>query len=295
MTWFRIDDKFAEHPKVRRLAKDRVPAVGVWTLCGVWCADNLGDGFVPTEVVRRYDPRLKHARRLVEVGLWHETEQEGEFGFEFHQWSEHQPTRAEVEEKRRKTAKKVADWRAKRAAQKATEAEQDDTGNPGCNPVTEVVSNPPRNPAPDPTRPDPTRTSPKGEVRTTPSLRSGEPRKRATRIPEDFAITDDMAAWAHEHTPLVRRSETDNFRDYWAGATKNATKLDWVATWRMWMRRAQSDAESRPASPRRSGPRTADDKIRDLQALKTTGTNGPAAPGGLAAPSLYALPRGGSQ
>lgn len=242
MTWFRIDDKFAEHPKVRRLAKDRVSATGLWTLCGVWCADNLSDGFVPAEVVRRYDPRLRMAKRLVEVTLWHEVAREGELGYEFHEWSEHQPTRSEVVEKRRKTAAKVKAWRDKKAAQAAEEFPPEPEDEESCNPVTSGVTNQVSNPAPDPTRPD-LSTSPDGEV--LPSLRSGgarkrtAPAKRATRIPEDFAADAEMVEWARANTPNVGRAETDLFVDYWKQATKNAEKRDWRSAWQVWMRKEQ--------------------------------------------------------
>jgi hypothetical protein len=249
MTWFRIDDKFGEHPKVRRLAKDRVAAVGLWTLCGIWCADNAAvntmDGFVPVEVVRRHDPRLRLAMRLVEVGLWHESTSQDEVGFEFHQWSEHQPTRAEVELRRKKTAAKVAAWRAKKAGREADVATDDPTEEQTCNPVTTEVTNQVSNPAPDPTRPV------KEEEQQTPSLRSGGARKRATpakkastRIPDDFAPTAEMIAWARENTPNVGRVETDDFIDYWrARSGRDAEKVDWPATWRRWMRKSQRDTE----------------------------------------------------
>lgn len=281
--WFRIDDKFAEHAKVRRLAKDRVAAVGLWTLCGVWCADNLSDGFVPAEVVRRHDPRLRLAKRLVEVTLWREVTREGEFGYEFHEWSEHQPTRDEVITKRAKTAKKVRDWRAKKAAQNAAEAEREINGDQVCNPVTNQVGNPPRNPAPDPTRPD-LSTSPDGEV--PPSLRSGGPggkpknKAAATTIPDDFAVTPDMVAWAHRETPLVDgRRETAAFVDHWRQAVRNHRKRDWPAAWRNWMRRAQSDAEARqPRAPRSVGPQrsTTAERVAGWDALLTGPTNLPA-------------------
>jgi hypothetical protein len=52
-----------------------------------------------------------------------------------------------------------------------------------------------------------------------------------------------MIEWARVHTPNVGRAETDKFRDYWsAKAGKDATKLDWVATWRNWMREAEQRA-----------------------------------------------------
>lgn len=64
--------------------------------------------------------------------------------------------------------------------------------------------------------------------------------KRGTRIPDDFTVTPEMRRWAQEHVgQLAGRGETENFIDYWRSATgRNATKLDWVAAWRLWMRNA---------------------------------------------------------
>ncbi len=111
---------------------------------------------------------------------------------------------------------------------------------------------------------------------------------RATRIPDDFAVTDDMITWARENTPLVGRPETDKFVDYWrAKSGKDATKRDWIATWRNWMRRAQDDAERRgPARPQ--GRTTRDDRVNALDAFLVDETNQPdqtmlrALPGGAA-------------
>lgn len=77
--------------------------------------------------------------------------------------------------------------------------------------------------------------------------RERAPKPRATRIPEDFTVTPAMVAWAHENAPHVDgRRETENFVDYWrASATANARKLDWIAAWRTWMRKADSS----PAAP----------------------------------------------
>ena len=63
---------------------------------------------------------------------------------------------------------------------------------------------------------------------------------RASRIPDDFQVTPEMIAWARENTPSVGRRETEDFIDYWHSASgANARKLDWVATWRNWMRKAE--------------------------------------------------------
>lgn len=61
-----------------------------------------------------------------------------------------------------------------------------------------------------------------------------------------------MVAWARQNTPLVGRTDTESFVDYWTAANgSNASKRDWTAAWRNWMRKAQRDAE-RDAQPRRS-------------------------------------------
>lgn len=67
------------------------------------------------------------------------------------------------------------------------------------------------------------------------------PPRRGTRIPEGFAITDSMAAWAAEKIPsdVDLLEETQRFRDYWTAIPgTRGVKLDWEATWRNWMRKA---------------------------------------------------------
>lgn len=72
------------------------------------------------------------------------------------------------------------------------------------------------------------------------------PKKRATRLSEDWRPTAEY--W--EAAALINKSITQEwftstaskFRDYWiAKSGKDATKADWLATWRNWIRR---DVES---------------------------------------------------
>jgi len=72
----------------------------------------------------------------------------------------------------------------------------------------------------------------------------GGPRKRGTRIPEPFMLTHDMREWAATEVPTVDvDASTRRFVDYWrAESGAKATKRDWVATWRNWLRR---DADTR--------------------------------------------------
>jgi hypothetical protein len=75
-----------------------------------------------------------------------------------------------------------------------------------------------------------------------------------------------MRVWATTETPgLDIERATDKFIDYWRGKSgKDATKADWPATWRNWLRR---DFEDHPphtngngrASPIR--PSTTDQRV----------------------------------
>jgi len=62
---------------------------------------------------------------------------------------------------------------------------------------------------------------------------------RGTRLPADFKVTPEMAAWARKEAPgLDLNRATAEFADYWrAVAGAKGVKLDWVATWRNDMRR----------------------------------------------------------
>jgi len=83
---------------------------------------------------------------------------------------------------------------------------------------------------------------------------SAGPRKRGTRIPDDFAVTPEMVAWARERVPHVDgRLETEKFVNHWQAKTgRDATKLDWIATWRNWMLNATSRSPA-GASPNGNG------------------------------------------
>lgn len=81
------------------------------------------------------------------------------------------------------------------------------------------------------------------------------PRKRGTRIPDDFAVTAEMVAWVRQHCPTVDgRTETERFTDHFRAAPgQKGVKLDWVATWRNWMRTA-AERQPRTAPSRHLAP-----------------------------------------
>jgi hypothetical protein len=90
--------------------------------------------------------------------------------------------------------------------------------------------------------------------------------KRATRIPDDFLVTPDMLTWARENTPGLNIGlSTEKFIDYWRSKGTNATKTDWVATWRNWLR---SDHERNPGVQNgRASPRLSTGEQRALAAV----------------------------
>ena len=69
-------------------------------------------------------------------------------------------------------------------------------------------------------------------------------RKRSRTIPDDFVLTEEMRQWCIDGKVVSDpEQEFAKFCDYWRGNGK--TKLDWVATWRNWMRNADTYASQR--------------------------------------------------
>lgn len=140
MTWFKVDDGLAVHPKV--LAAGNM-AMGLWVRAGSWCAANLTDGHLPRTMIAPLDGRKRDADRLIKAGLWIETSG----GYQFVDWSDWQPTKEQVRADREATKKRVSRWR---------EQHRNDVTNDVTNGVTNTVGNGATNAAP--TRPVPSRS-----------------------------------------------------------------------------------------------------------------------------------------
>ena len=228
MAWFKVDDKLHSSPKLLRIPrKYRLSALGLWTLAGSWSADQLTDGKVPDYMVEEWGGTKVLVDWLVKADLWQKVDDVSQFK----NWSEYQPTRAEIEAERDKNREKLRKWRERnRGSNEGVTGLQD-----GSKPVS--------NPAPDPTRPDPTRPDQYKEE----AAASSSPRKRATRLQEDFTVTPEMRLWAASKAPDADlNTETEKFINYWvAKSGKDATKLDWTATWRNWILNAKT-SNTRP-------------------------------------------------
>lgn len=236
MATFPLSDGFYADPAFLGLSGD---AVALWTRSVSWSTHHLTDGFVPTSalaVLQVHDEQSP--AELVARGIWKRTRG----GFRFVVWPR-QASSDYVE--------------AKRDADRARQQRRRTSTPPPSRRDTRVT--PPRLAAESQVGHTPLIFSSKRqeiqdkEHQQTPSSSVGA-RKRACRIPADFTVTEDMISWARQNTPLVGRADTDQFVDYWTAASgSRASKMDWPAAWRTWMRKAQRDAE-RDAQPRRTRP-----------------------------------------
>jgi len=71
---------------------------------------------------------------------------------------------------------------------------------------------------------------------------SASPRKNGTRLPAEWTLPGGWGDWALKEQPTWTQAHlqtvADQFRDHWhAAAGQNASKMDWHATWRNWVRR----------------------------------------------------------
>ena len=98
MAWFKTDDQLPDHHKARKVRKSHpvkrrdASPFGLWVLAGAWS----NDGFVPLEILEDWDDdAFEVAERLVNAGLWHPTEREGEPGYVFHDWHDQNPAKGD--------------------------------------------------------------------------------------------------------------------------------------------------------------------------------------------------------
>ena len=75
---------------------------------------------------------------------------------------------------------------------------------------------------------------------------SKESTNKASQIPDDFSVTEDMRSWATEKHPQVDIDKaTLNFIDYWKSKPKDNKQLDWTRTWQRWIRTTRPEVKPR--------------------------------------------------
>ncbi|MDZ7904937.1 MAG: DUF1376 domain-containing protein [Cypionkella sp.] len=71
---------------------------------------------------------------------------------------------------------------------------------------------------------------------------------RGSRLSVDWYLPKDWGDWAVSEGLCIDdiRMQADQFQDYWTGkAGAAANKVDWFATWRMWVRKFIADSKGR--------------------------------------------------
>ena len=249
---FNVDLGFYDSEEVLSIPrKIRAAAVGVWTLCGCYAANKLSDGYVSNEMLKQLGctPVIRAALMATKPEpLWVDDAHMG--GIWFTRWAKWQRTSAEVKAYREADAERKR--RAREAKRNATTSNDDETsGRTSGGPSSSV--------RPDSGTP---KTETKTETETTTANAVERPRKRAHRLPDDWRPDQqviDQMKFDHPHVDL--RAEHEKFCDYWtAKSGKDATKHDWNATWRNWIRRAAE----RPSTPHLravNGGSAVDDKV----------------------------------
>ena len=148
MAWIKIDDQFSDHPKVIAAG----PLAAWLHICGLtYCGRYLTDGLIPLGQLRKLadvDNAIELAARLVEVGLWEETEG----GFLVHDYLDYNPSAAKVKAERAANARRQADWRGHHRTDRGTFSSDTNGSNAVTNPVTkeEVTTAPSPSPSPSP-------------------------------------------------------------------------------------------------------------------------------------------------
>lgn len=104
MSWVRVDDKAWSHPKISNLSANGV-RLWIFSLC--WCNEHETDGVIPSTTLRLLKGTKRSAEELVSAGLWEATEK----GWEIHDFLQFQPSRAQKNEQRAKTADRVKRFR----------------------------------------------------------------------------------------------------------------------------------------------------------------------------------------
>ncbi|MGX1096530.1 hypothetical protein [Amorphus sp. MBR-141] len=107
------------------------------------------------------------------------------------------------------------------------------------------------------------------------------PAKRGSRLPADWTLPKPWGDWAMQEFGASAddiRREAAKFRDYWHAKTgQGATKADWQATWRNWIRTAIEHGSVKPsrtaatASPADQRSWTYDELLPALQGWHANG------------------------
>jgi hypothetical protein len=246
MAWVKLDDHFAEHPKIATAG----PLAGWLHVCALcYCNRHLTDGFIPARVVGTLadfagindeasgeaNPK-QLASILLDVGLW----EEDEGGYRIHDYLEYNPSREEVIATREKRAEagRIGGKRSGMARNEAkpkqnasnVPSKNEAKSNPVPVPVPVVLSEQPPCVVP-PEGNDPHKNDPK------------EPVKRKTRVPDPYPLTEYHYTFGADRgfTAEEVETETQLFVNHWQ--SKGELRENWDASFRTWIMKAMKYRE----------------------------------------------------
>ena len=115
MTWFRVDDSFYEHSKVRKVAAKAPAALALWSIAGSWSSRKLTEGFIPDDDLPWLMPGAAElAAELVAARLWRR--EKG--GHRFHDWLDYNPSKEKVLAERAAAAERMRKVRERRSGER---------------------------------------------------------------------------------------------------------------------------------------------------------------------------------
>ncbi len=194
MTWLRLDDEFAENPKIAGLS-DRAFRFHVAALCV--CAGKLTDGAMTAKAVRvlavtlEVDPK-RRVQELQSAGLWNPTDD----GWVINDYLDYNPAAADVKRERARNAKRQRDHKAK--VREVRDAVADSLSNAAGNALPNAVSNGGANAAP--SRPVTKTLGLPIHVSEEPKVSTGH----GTRVPEHIQPLIDAC---HAHGDDIQKLE----------------------------------------------------------------------------------------
>lgn len=180
MPWLRLDDGFAEHPKIAGLSAAAF-RLHVEALC--YCARNLTDGYVSQAVLKRFSGGRrapKYAAELVDAGLWEPADERAdgaqlartcatdepqsgahlrEAGWYIHDFLDFNPSREAVTDEREKARKRKEKSRSSRRDKTVTESHVTPESRRDTSDGHAVRHSAPPRPDPKPSSSPPTDTS----------------------------------------------------------------------------------------------------------------------------------------
>jgi hypothetical protein len=125
MGWVRIDDNFADHPKIIALG-DTAFRLFITGLC--YSNRQLTDGIIPYQIVSSWvgDNPEKPSDELEDQGLWERVDK----GFQIRSYTEYQPTRDKVHKKRDEARERLRRYREKHGNANETQNKLNPQPNP---------------------------------------------------------------------------------------------------------------------------------------------------------------------